>query len=59
MVRTWVSQPSRSTRLTLLRSLSTLATPTAVLITVGHRQHSITVTMEVMNDFGTNGSWLT
>src|SRR5690606_25275173 len=49
---TWRSQCSRSTRLTLTRSALTEVTPTAVLSSVGHRLHSITVIDEVMNDFG-------
>ena len=35
------------------------ATPTVVLITVGHRQHSATVKAEVRKDLANNGSSLT
>src|SRR5690606_35239360 len=58
ILRTWPSHDRRSTRLTLLRSLLTEATPTAVLITVGHTQQSATVISEVMKDFGSAGSGL-
>ncbi|MNE73660.1 hypothetical protein D3C80_1696830 [compost metagenome] len=35
-----------------------LATPTVVLITVGHRQHSATVSAEVTKDLANSGSLL-
>ena len=50
-----VSQLSRSTLLTLIRSLLTPETPTAVLMMVGHRQHSVTVIAEFRNDFENQG----
>ena len=53
---TLVYQGSRSTRPTLIRSLSIEATPTAVLINVGHSEHSVTVMAETRNDFGNSGS---
>src|SRR5690554_1308757 len=56
ILRTWANQLRRSTLLTLLRSGLTEATPTAVLITVGHIQHRATVISEVTKDFGTIGS---
>jgi hypothetical protein len=40
------------TRLTFIRSLSTEATPSAVLINVGHSEQSVTVTAEISSDFG-------
>src|SRR3954468_392079 len=46
----------RSTLATLSRSLSIDATPTAVLITVVHSEHSVTVIAELMKDFSKNGS---
>ena len=53
MERTWRNQFNRSTRLTLIKSLLTEVTPTAVLMRVGHRLHSITVMAEVIKDLGT------
>ena len=47
---------SCSTRPTFIRSLSTEATPSAVLISVGHREHSVTVIDEIRNDFSNIGS---
>ncbi len=47
---------SCSTLATLSRSLSIDATPTAVLMTVVHSEHSVTVMAELMNDFSKNGS---
>src|SRR6185503_9373306 len=47
---------SRSTFATLSRSLSIEATRTAVLMTVAHNEHSVTVTAELMKDFSNNGS---
>ena len=35
------------------------ATPTAVLMTVGHSEHSVTVTAELMNDLSNIGSAVT
>ena len=55
ILNTWVQHRRRNTWLTLSRSLLTLATPTAVLITVGHRQHSSTVIIEVMKDLENGG----
>ena len=43
---------SCSTRPTLSRSLSTLATPSEVLISVGQSEQSVTVTAEMTSDFG-------
>ena len=43
---------SRSTRPTLSRSLSIDAVPTAVLISVGHSEHSITTTAEMTKLLG-------
>ncbi len=51
MRNTWVLQFRRITRPTLIQSLSMEATATAVLISVGHSEQSVTVTAEVMNDF--------
>ncbi len=48
---TLVRVDSRSTRETLIRSLSMDATPTAVLISVGHSEHSVTVIAEIRKDF--------
>src|SRR4051812_42518884 len=45
----------RSTRATLSRSRSIEPTPTAVLMTVGHSEHSVTVTAELMNDLSNSG----
>ncbi len=50
---------SRITRLTLTRSSLMPATPTVVLITVGHRQQSATVKADVRKDFSNIGSSLT
>src|SRR6187402_70793 len=49
--RTWVNQLKRSTRLTFTRSLLTPATPTAVLIMVGHSEQRVTVNSEIIKDF--------
>src|SRR5690606_32886092 len=46
----WRMAGSPITRLTLMRSLSTPATPTVVLMTVGQRQHRATVIAEVTKD---------
>src|SRR5688500_1939481 len=35
------------------------ATPTAVLMTVGHSEHNVTVTAELMNDLSNMGSAVT
>ncbi len=51
ILATWVRLLRRSTRPTLSRSLSMEATPTAVLISVGHSEHRLTVIAEVMKDF--------
>ncbi|MNV58679.1 hypothetical protein D3C71_1510660 [compost metagenome] len=59
MRRTCASGDRLSTLLTLFRSCSMLATPTVVLITVGHRQHSATVMAEVRKDLANSGSSLT
>src|SRR5689334_13347752 len=50
-----VLRRNRSTFATFSRSLSIDATPTAVLITVVHSEHSVTVIAELMNDFSKNG----
>ncbi|MNQ72156.1 hypothetical protein D3C85_868530 [compost metagenome] len=55
MRRTWVTKESRSTRLTLCRSLSSPATPTAVLIRVGQREQRVTVSAEVRKDLASQG----
>ena len=55
-LRTFVHQPSRRTRPTFIRSLSIEETPTAVLISVGHSEHSVTVIAEFRNDLPNNGS---
>src|SRR6186713_2627353 len=47
---------SCNTLATLSRSLSMDATPTAVLMTVVHNEHNITVIAEFTNDFSKNGS---
>src|SRR4029078_3286485 len=47
---------SRSTLATLSRSLSIEATPTAVLMTVVHSEHNITVMAELTKDFSKNGA---
>ncbi len=52
----WVLQLRRSTLPTLIRSLSIDDTPTAVLISVGHSEHSVTVIAEVRNDFSNQES---
>ena len=49
----------RNTRATFSRSRSIDATPTAVLMTVGHSEHSVTVTAELMNDLSNIGSAVT
>ena len=59
ILRTWVNQSKRNTRLTLIKSLLTPATPTAVLIMVGHMEQRVTVSMEIMNDLENIGSSLT
>jgi len=41
-----------STRLTFIRSLSTDATPNAVFMSVGHREHNVTVIADITRDFG-------
>ena len=46
ILNTFVNHPSRRTLPTLIRSLSTDETPTAVLINVGHMQQSVTVIAE-------------
>ena len=56
---TWVGQLKRNTRPTFSKSRSMDATPMAVLISVGHRQHSVTVIAEVINDFSNIGSLVT
>jgi hypothetical protein len=48
--------PSRNTRATFNRSRSMEPTPTAVLITVGHNEHNVTVTAELMKDLSNSGS---
>lgn len=53
---TLVIELSFSTLETFNRSLSTLATPTAVLMSVGHMQQRVTVTAEVIKDFENRGS---
>src|SRR5690606_28285732 len=50
ILRTWVNQLRRSTRLTFTRSLLTPATPTAVLIMVGQSEQRVTVNMEITKD---------
>ena len=52
----WVPQLSRNTLPTLTRSLSIDETPTAVLISVGQSEHSVTVMAEVINDFSNQES---
>ena len=59
ILRTWLRALSRSTRDTLVRSWLTEVTPTAVFMSVGHRQHRETVNMEVRKDLDTIGSSLT
>src|SRR3546814_21201571 len=49
-------QPSRSTRPTYRRSRSIDATPTAVLISVGHSEHSMTVKAEMTKLLAKTGS---
>ena len=56
ILTTLVYQGSRSTRPTLIRSLSIEATPMAVLISVGHSEHKVTVIADTKNDFGNSGS---
>src|SRR3546814_18351940 len=51
-------QPSRSTRPTFRRSRSIDATPTAVLISVGHSEHSMTVKAEMTKLLAKTGSTL-
>src|SRR5690606_3795921 len=46
ILRTCSIQVRRNTLLTLLRSALTEVTPTAVLMRVGHREHSITVSTD-------------
>ena len=57
--RICVAVPNCSTRLTLIRSRSILATPTIVLTTVGHKQQSATVNADVRKAFSKIGSLLT
>ena len=52
----WVLQLRRNTLPTLIKSLSIDDTPTAVLISVGHNEHSVTVIAEVRNDFSNQAS---
>src|SRR5262249_27499795 len=59
ILNTFVNQPSCSTRPTFIRSLSMLATPSAVLINAGQSEHSVTVMAEFTNDFWNSGSELT
>src|SRR3546814_17281225 len=51
-------QPSRSTRPTFRRSRSIDAKPTAVLISVGHSEHSMTVKAEMPKLLAKTGSTL-
>ncbi len=51
ILRTRVTSGSCSTLPTLTRSLSTEVTPMAVLISVVHSEHSVTVMAEIRNDF--------
>src|SRR5687768_15868329 len=50
---------SRSTFATFNRSLSMDATPTAVLMMVGHNEHSVTVMAEIRKAFSKRGSAVT
>ena len=52
------NHPRRSTRPTLSRSLSIEAAPTAVLISVGHSEHSMTTIAEITKLFASSGSAL-
>src|SRR3546814_14921950 len=51
-------QPCRSTRPTFRRSRSIDATPTAVLISVGHSEHNMTVKDEMTKLLAKTGSTL-
>ena len=53
---TVVSVDNCSTLPTLIRSLSIEATPSVVLISVGHSEHSVTVTAEITSALG-KASW--
>ena len=53
---TFFQTDSFRTRLTETRSLSIEATPSAVLISVGQSEQSVTTTAEMMNDFGRSPS---
>src|SRR3546814_20431538 len=50
------NQPSFSTRPTLRRSLSIELAPTAVLMSVGHSEQSITTSAEMTKALGKSGS---
>ncbi|OIQ72710.1 hypothetical protein GALL_456580 [mine drainage metagenome] len=60
ILRTRVISGSLSTRPTFTRSRSTDVTPMAVLISVGHSEHRVTVIAETRKDFSNSGSpWVT